>query len=72
MKVEPDVDRCTLPFKGAVVIPQNNVQDRPVKQRLHLNLQWGGGGGGGEKKKKKEKKAKKKNVRTQLKNKKTQ
>lgn len=39
MKVKPDVDRCTLPFKGAVVIPQNNVQDRPVKQRLHLNLQ---------------------------------
>lgn len=39
MKVKPDVDRCALPFKGAVVIPQNNVQDRPVKQRLHLNLQ---------------------------------
>lgn len=39
MKVKPDVDRCALPFKGAVVIPQNNVQDCPVKQRLHLNLQ---------------------------------
>lgn len=30
---------CLVPFKGAVVIPQDDVEDGPVEQRLHLDLQ---------------------------------
>lgn len=37
-EVIPDVNACVLPFIGAVVVPQNNMKDGPVEQRLHLNL----------------------------------
>jgi len=30
-----------VPFKAAVVIPQNDVEDGSVEQRLHLDLQGG-------------------------------
>lgn len=30
--------RGVVPFKGAVVIPEDDVKDGPVEQRLHLNL----------------------------------